>query len=673
MGGDPLTLQACNPLIQNCTVGNVGTATFGISFEETQDPSPVVLPPLPAGLMVTPPPTSALFRGPAFVHGPAPSFEGASFEDLEAIAQAHFVHRAGQDIAYVQANIRPGHYYTFREDRDLLPQVLLGQLPIIFTGPDTHQSRLVFTVERASNEAGKSVPAIRFTRMSDDEIISANFLRANLTRSEEDDSDNTLLMAGTLLSTGKIGEKMGGPRPIGTPSPSFVSIGIQIGVTTALYAFIDDKVIHSSIPENLKPQAIIGGTLLGYEFLYQTGQVANLGAAWLEGRGIISLGGNQLFPSTPAGTRWRRIGGALPMGYVVGTGAALLYDEMGLPLGTFENDVATFGTVATGYVGGALLAQKYPELAAIYRASTTGAGMEVATVGGRALSLGENIFLASGGPAGGAGVLGGVMQGFGAAGAVGLGNFVGQTAVDIWAYASDTDEDPDYRLMMAAYNYLLHDASGTVLFIFGGAIMKGMQAIASACSDDFDRELWQSIEDTQDKWVRGSEQFGKAVEQDLVQVYASHIRGDGTVNWDSLQRDLYVLFGRYGEETMETQYKNLELTGHRATQAQKIKDLLSVKGSIQSEKKFKESMDGLIPNLLATVKRENENRLIALKLGERDAQGKFHEIKVSHMNAEQAAFYNGSGGVSEAMRWRSSLGTLIGYIKSTRSPVEHVH
>jgi hypothetical protein len=551
-----------------------------------------------------------------------------------------------------------------------------NRLPVFFQAAwiaHADDPEIGFRIDYVEGEGGNLVPQVTLVRIPSD---TPGAPRIHLTgggaSGDLDLSEFSVAAgAGILMRTTTASSPEASPTPFVGRSPSgagngagngsgpnsllasnpYLGTAVTIGGSALIYMGVDWTVERLNVPENLRGIVGTGGTFGIYEGLGRLGVIER--------------------------PDWGLVGRTLPHLVLLNVGASHLFETFGLPRGGRANNAAGFLTTTTAYVAAPRLAARFPALANVYRASI---GLPAAEVTAVASFRGAGLL--AGGLRYVAGPVGMVFAIDAAAGMLG--------DVGVWAMDGFGDPDLNTALWRAAKESFYADFANNAGGFIGwsarnlSVINKAAFGWASVFSSGFEGELDNAVEDVIRRWVRGTNEFGTAMDNTLLLAALQAVeRPEGSdefrINWGSYR----TLLGSYGSnhgDALRAGYAAERLIrpterGVDISEASATLGLVSYEGglSIRDQDGLESHLedlladaegDGRLRSMLTDLIRSERNayrdRLSALNL----LEGQPGRPRTSaEMTDEQRAFLHGDGHTSEAATRRHRIEALNGLLR----------
>ncbi|MBL7685082.1 MAG: hypothetical protein JNK65_03485, partial [Deltaproteobacteria bacterium] len=216
-------------------------------------------------------------------------------------------------------------------------------------------------------------------------------------------------------------------------------------------------------------------------------------------------------------------------------------------------------------------------------------------------SGGSLIGLAPKGMAGGAGVAGGVGQAMNAAAPFLIGNMVTGIGKEAVFHFGGYDKDPDSRLDKRVYDIELQQISvGASQALFGksaggyvGALLDGLLGHledgiltgAEIFSEDVAKGRQIARQRIKDEMIGNSKSWGKVAKEHLISILLESSSETEGIRWSEVEKKISDLYQNpQNKLAIQAVYDTLTLTGHIATEAQEIKDIISLDGNLLNRK-----------------------------------------------------------------------------------------
>ncbi len=649
----------CNPALQSCLPEDAicstdAPATF-TGLQDIEDPvhTPVIMT-RPGRLETSPGMLGLFIPRSTSSHAATPPTDyyhmssdqlarenARYFDDLRQRREDAFKEKMG----YLASNMEAGRDYPLDKNYDLLPDEVFETVEQYARATGKRASEISFSFQWVMSEDGSLTPHINFGDAPRDD---------RRTRS----SGEELLMAGALM--GGPGSSFGFMKRLRSFEPiPWKQMAFKVGVSTGLFMTVNWAVDKANIPEPLKMPATFAGSAFLYETLYQTSVTTKLG----------------LFAEQPAGARWSAIGGGAIVSMPIGLGSALVFDKVGLPIGSTGNLLASTVTTIGVYEGAAYLGSQIPTLAAAYGMASTGTGLTPIVIGGTTLSTaGGGVFVAGGGVAGGMGVGGAALSGALAIAATITGAMIGGGLFELGTWLLGMNDDPAYRLTRAAYDSLLSEAYGWGEGTFGqvcngtiGKVFQGIQWIGGLFDDDIDTEIWSSVATRIDQWAGKIESVADIYDEGLSELLLEAMDKDSKVDWNLFEKKVSEMFANIPYKTKKVYFEQVELFGHRTPKANAIKRMLDLSGEVRSPEaraELRKHMDALVPRLLKTRSSQIDKGFAAVGMGAWAGDGTFHYLAVPEdkMTYKQTDFVHSS----QYLQWKADSEKLMAYLERSQ-------
>jgi len=510
-----------------------------------------------------------------------------------------------------------------------------------------------------------------------------------------------VLAGGTIFAVGARFNMMKTGLPWG-------NILIQGAIGSGMILAIHEGVEFLHPPKKVMPLADVSGFV-------GTLKLMDLGSKGLAKIGILKSG---MFPD---GIGLAHLAQAMPMFAVSGLAVSSGFNELGCKFGTRCNEIGSLFTTMIGYTAlsqtttlmtraiepSVEFATKFPQLVTFAESNPAIAGAFArlgaaygSTIGTRLVpaaigcgdgaitlslpgalgfgGIGGGVYLASDGLAGGSGVLGGTLQGIGAAGVVMFGSWIGGSIVDAYDWASDNTKDHDYDLVDFTWKYMNMNAGGIIAGLFN-PLIKGIQALT--ISDEVYKDMqffWGRWADGCNNWVNSmSEKFILPLALSTMKINPSN--GKPEIDYSSIG---YALIKMYGDAqvsdkcngehcvsnadsvksiySMIDRFINSSQKHRLSDEAILFRQAVSKDGRIVDKGAFKSFLKIVISKyakngvLYNAVRKEYKRvnlrfleKLVSLGLAKKDDSGKIIATRVDYKNLddEQAAFIFGGKAV----------------------------